>query len=78
MTEAELTKLLEDKTSDLTEHFDAVQILASYQTEDGGTRCIKRGSGNWYARHGMAEEFVRCHREDSAAETLARVIKDEE
>ncbi len=55
----------------LGEHFDSVQILVS-TVEGTKTRCIKRGSGNWYARQGMAHEFVN---EDVAVEN-ARQIAD--
>lgn len=73
MTDQEAGKWLESKTADLTEHFDAVQILASYTDEDG-THCVKRGAGNWYARQGMAQEFVNSEQ----AQLLAHEIHREE
>lgn len=65
-------KLLEDTAAKLGEHFDAVQIMAT-KNEEGHTLCVKRGSGNWYARQGMAHEFIN---EDIAQES-ARQIADQ-
>jgi hypothetical protein len=41
----------------LSEHFDAVQVLTSW-SEQCETRSIFRGAGNWHARQGMAHEFI--------------------
>lgn len=47
-----------DKALELMrEHFDAVQILATFQ-ENGSTDTGYVGFGNWYARQGMAHEFI--------------------
>lgn len=45
---------------EVREHADAVQVHVSYAPEDEGsdTACIAMGSGNWYARVGMVEEFI--------------------
>lgn len=45
---------------EVREHTDAVQICVSYAPEDEGadTACLDMGSGNWYARVGMVEEFL--------------------
>lgn len=53
----ELTKIVEKAAADLGEHFEAVEILAS-NSDGEGTKCIKRGGGNYYARIAMAQEFV--------------------
>lgn len=42
----------------LKHRFDAVQILVSRVDETGNTQCCKKGIGNWYARTGMAREFL--------------------
>ena len=41
----------------LSEHFDAVQILVEI-TDAGLTTGMFRGYGSWYARQGMAHEFI--------------------
>ena len=59
MTALEAEQLLEETTAKLAEFFDAVQIMVSWN-EERQTRCSKRGSGNWYARQGMAHEFINA------------------
>ncbi len=41
----------------LGEHFASVQIMVS-NNEDGNTYGIFRGCGDWYARQGLAHEFI--------------------
>lgn len=65
-SEDDLVKIVETAAAKLGEHYEAVQILVSGPLEGGGTRCLKRGVGNFYARQGMAHEFIN---EDMAAET---------
>jgi hypothetical protein len=42
----------------LGEHFDHVQIMVSWNEQASCYR-IFEGSGNWYARQGMAHEFIK-------------------
>lgn len=70
MTPQEKEKLVDDHVAKLMEHFDAVQILVSGVMYNG-TESVFRGGGNWFARQGMAQEFItRDH-----AETNAHKIK---
>lgn len=62
--------ICEEAVARLGEHFDAVQIFVSLPMDGGGTRCIKKGGGNWYARQGMAHEFIN---EDMAQEIAVKV-----
>lgn len=71
MTAEAAAQLLQDAAHRLGEHFDAVQILAS-RTEGGRTFCSKRGVGNWYARQGMAHEFIN---EDVAQENAVQLAQ---
>lgn len=73
MTKEELGKIVEKAAAELGEHFDAVEILAS--VSDGeGSRCLKRGVGNFYARLGMAREFLQ----EDEARVWEEATKDEE
>jgi hypothetical protein len=57
MSDPTRKKAIDAAMNVLTEHFDTVQILTTYQ-EDGNTfRCFK-GAGNLYARIGMVHEFL--------------------
>jgi hypothetical protein len=58
MTAEEIGKIVEDAAKALGEHFEAVQILAS-NSDGEGSRCIKRGAGNFYARLAMAREMLQ-------------------
>ena len=73
----EAGKILELAAARLGEHFDAVQILASWN-EDGTTKCSKRGVGNWYARQGMAHEFINDDIAQSQAAQIAEQLEPPE
>ncbi len=78
MKSEDAKQMIEAIASQLSEHFDAVQILVSFPCDggDGGgtaTQGLAAGRGNWYARQGMAHEFIE---RDKAFE-LARQIKME-
>lgn len=72
MTHDEARKMVEDLAAKLGEHFDSVQVLVS-SVEEGGTRCIRSGVGNFYARLGMAQEFI----DQDRARLNAQVFKEE-
>lgn len=57
MNHKEAEQMLERIASELGEHFDAVQIMASFN-EEGQSIGMRQGVGNWYARVGMAREMV--------------------
>lgn len=44
-------------TERLAESFDTVQIFVS-RNENGKTRTVSYGTGNWYARVGQTREFL--------------------
>ena len=57
MTDKEGIKLIDSHVAALMEHFDAVQIFAT-KSDGEGTEDWMRGGGNWYARQGLAHEFI--------------------
>jgi hypothetical protein len=71
MTEEESMKLIEKCSASLGEHYEAVQILVTW-SESGLTYSQARGSGNWYARQGMAHEFIQ---KDIAQENAHQISK---
>lgn len=73
MNAAEAEEILERFAAMLGEHFDAVQILASWNDE-GLSYCAKRGTGNWYARQGMAHEFINADIAQENARQLQSVM----
>ena len=67
---------------DLTEDFcrraqlygcDAIQVLMSVHSDSVGTMNRSFGRGNWYARQGMAHEFIT--QEDAR---VCEFVKDDE
>lgn len=62
-------EMISAHAAQLSEHFDAVQILVSYPWE-GGTQPLYSGNGNWFARQGMARDFIELEQ----AEQIAREI----
>jgi len=73
----EQKKLVEECNAKLGEHFDAVQILVSWN-EEGRTNMYKLGSGNWYARQGMAHDFINTDVAQEYAHQLGQQIRKTE
>lgn len=70
-------KLIEEHLAKLIEHFDSVQILASF-TDDEGTKSFSFGRGDWYARQGLAHEFIAHDQAKDTAKFLSEAIKKED
>ncbi len=61
--EQETTKLIDDCMHRIREHVDTVQIFITLHGDDGKeTLTYDVGSGNFYARQGQVEEWVRIQR----------------
>lgn len=71
MTEEETIKIVEKAVCDLREFFPHVQVLVSWRAEDEGTSALFRGKGNWYARVGMAREFLTRDESQTTAKEIA-------
>jgi hypothetical protein len=67
------SQLIANAVAVLHEHCDAVQVLASW-SEDGCTHFRHVGSGNWYARQGMAQSFQKIDTAQENAQEIARVM----
>lgn len=77
MSADEASEMLEKIVAQLHEHFEAVQIMVSWN-EEGESRCQRNGAGNWYARIGMAREMILFDDAQIAARELAKVINGED
>lgn len=62
MTDDQFAEELKRVAARLSEHCDAVQISAC-RNDAGNTSCFHMGEGNWYARMGMAKEFIELDAE---------------
>lgn len=77
MTHEELSKIVEDAALALGEHFEAVQILVSNCDSDG-TAVMRRGVGNFYARVGMAQEFIDLDKNEMLSFKVAEALNPED
>jgi hypothetical protein len=76
---AMLNGKMDDMLRELGEHFEAIQIMGSFVDEDGHTVRVTRGVGNWYARQGVAREFLDMDAAQTTAYELSKVlVRDEE
>ena len=57
-TEKAIDEILSELLPKLMEHCDAVQVLLTFPSPQGQTLRKSSGRGNWYARQGMAHEFI--------------------
>jgi hypothetical protein len=76
LTPAEMEKIALKHVSALMEHFEAVQILASVQTQRG-TEFVNLGAGNWFSRQGMAQDFIGRDRAQTSAHEIAKAIPNQ-
>ncbi len=76
MSNDDASKMVLDTAHRLAEHFDCVQIMVT-RMDQGNTLCVKKGVGNWYARRGMAHEFIEQGIHEDAAEKIAEKLKPE-
>lgn len=77
MTHDEALQIIRDVARKLGEHFDTVQILAS-TTEGGVTSFSSAGIGNWYARQGMAHEFINSNNAYESATQIVRAMREDQ
>ena len=69
LTPQERQAVVQQHVTALMEHFESVQILVSVLEPDGTGSCFL-GAGNWFARQGMARDFMQ----QDQARTAAREI----
>lgn len=74
MDQPEAQRLLRCCLAQLSEHFDGVQILASWTSREG-THFGAEGSGNWYLRQGLARAWVERDQAETSADKLRDVIR---
>ena len=71
LTEKAIDGILAEFMPKLMEHCDAVQVLLTFPSADGKTRGKVNGRGNWYARQGMAHEFITTDQAREIAHAIA-------
>lgn len=77
MTDNELRDLVDSAVTKLSEHFDAVQIHVSWSADQtANTRFMYRGSGNVFARQGMAADYLESGRQWDSANILVEKMNE--
>ena len=74
MSNDQKLKVLESYVAKLSEIYESVQVMATGLNSDNTTFCHKRGSGNWYARQGMAHELIQENIASDTADQIARKL----
>lgn len=79
MTGEEAHKIVEKAVNDLREFFPDVQVLVSWVDDDAHeTRDVFQGRGNWYARVGMARDFLARDEGQTTAKEIADRLNTED
>ena len=73
LTPGQMQEVVHRHVTLLMEHFDAVQVLVSVCT-DQGTESVFLGEGNWFARQGMAHDFITKDKATIEANELSKVL----
>jgi len=76
LTPEQQMALVQSHVNQLMEHFEAVQILVSI-TDCEGTHNVSLGGGNWFARQGMAHQFIRHDQAQTNAHAIAKAMPQE-
>lgn len=77
MTNDEAKQAIEAILSQVEERFTAVQVLATWETGQA-THFLNLGRGNWYARTGMARDFLETDQARVNANEIRQILPDDE
>lgn len=70
-------QLCKDACTRIQEHVDTIQIFVTFHAEDGqSTKSFTSGRGNFYARQGQIEEWVRFQHEYQKQEAKRQDASD--
>ena len=75
MKDSDREALIDICLAKLMECFDCVQILASYEEgQTSSTHRVFKGKGNWYARSGMAHDFINADKANTLSEKIVDAL----
>lgn len=75
MSNEDAENMLDAIASRIGEHFDHVQILATWN-DSGISKNLYRGTGNWFARQGMAHDFIQQDISQESATQISNALKE--
>lgn len=70
----EQERLVKRHVDALMEYFEVVQIMVSSNVPEGTSNVFK-GDGNWFARQGMAHDFIRQDKARTDAREISKAIE---
>ena len=77
ITDEQRKKILDQHAVALAEHFEHVQIVVTWQDESTrDTHTTWSGVGNWWARVGACQAFVRKDQQSDSALLIASAIAE--
>lgn len=71
-------EIFEKMMNMLCEHYECVQIVACRVEKDGSTSTMQLGSGNYFARIKMCEDFAKAHDAGITVSAFTKGFKDAE
>ena len=77
MTQPEAEQILKGVVHLLGEHFEAAQIMVTWHDGEDTSRLFT-DAGNWYARMGLAQEFVNVDKARDLAQEVGKVLESDE
>ncbi len=69
-------RLLDRHVASLMEHFDAAQVFVT-RTDGRNTVTACSGAGNWHARRGTIEAFIRHKNHEEAFDIERRLMSED-
>ena len=51
-------QIIADAVDKLQQHFDSIQVIATFDMKDAGTTIFNYGKGNMFARYGSAKAWI--------------------
>ena len=76
-TEQRIKSLMKEYAAKLSEFADSVQLFASWG-DHGQTHSHYTGAGNWFARQGMAHDFITADEAQTHANELGDVLNNDD
>jgi hypothetical protein len=74
-----LHQIVDSHIAQLLEHCDAVQILMTGPLDDTeGVWSLARGGGNWFARQGLAHQFINQDLAQEHARQIDMILPNED
>lgn len=51
--------IIKEAVDKLDQHFDTIQVVATFDMKENGTTIFNFGKGNWFARYGSVKAWIK-------------------